>query len=120
MRTKILAAAMLALLSISPAHASSISNGRIKGFETVGTPSGHVVFVFIQGSRINGTPACSNPALPDRWALDPTTPMGQATYSLLLTARAMNEPITIYGWGGCDLASDAETIIYAATNNVIP
>lgn len=119
MRAKFVLTAALALLSISPANASSTSGAYVRGFETVGTQSSHLMYVFMDGVRLNGEPACSNSSIPNRWALDPTTPMGQATLSMLLTARATHETVTIYGYGGCELAGDAETIIFAATNNVM-
>lgn len=118
MRAKFLAGVALALLSIAPASASSTSGAYVKGFKTIGTQSSHLMYVFMDGVRMNGEPPCSNSSIPNRWALDPTTPMGQATLSMLLTAHATHETVTIYGYGACELAGDAETIIFASTNNV--
>ncbi len=117
MRTKFLMATALALLSTSPASASSISGGTVTGFST--KPNTSLVFVYVAGTRLNGIPTCSNPAEPTRWAFDATTPVGQVWLSLFMTARAQNEKVTIYGYGGCELAGDAESVIQVATNNTV-
>lgn len=114
MRKKFLAAAALALLSFSPASASSAMGGYVTGFATL---SNGVVLVFSDGNR-PGPPGCSNTGFPNRWAINANTTMGQAVLSVLLTARALHEPVRFYGTGTCDVLADAETISSVVTNNL--
>lgn len=115
MRVKFLAAAALALLSVSPANASNAGNGYVTGFSTLG---GNITLVFTDGTR-DTPPACSNANFPNRWAIDASTAQGQATLSILLTARALHEPIRFYGTGACSVLGDSETIGVVVTNNLM-
>lgn len=63
---------------------------------------------FNQGGTRTAKPAC---ATQDRWAIDTTTPAGQAMTAMLLTAYTTNRPIRIDGTGTCTLDSQFETVL---------
>lgn len=52
-------------------------------------------------------PAC---ATTGRWAVDVTTPAGQAMWSTILTAYSQNRPVTVGGFGQCNVWPDSETV----------
>ena len=52
-------------------------------------------------------PAC---ATTGRWAVDVTTPAGQAMWSTVLTAYSQNRPVTVGGTGQCNVWGDSETV----------
>ena len=113
MRSKFLIAAVLAVVSSSQVSASNSYSGRVSGFGLLGGPA----LVFTTGTR-DTPPACSNPAYPGRFAFDASTPAGQALLSTLLTARAQNEVVSIFGTGTCSVIGDTETVGAIVTNNV--
>ena len=114
MRARYIVAAAALALSVGPADASNVQGGYVTGFATLGS---NITLVFTDGARAT-PPACSNPNYANRWALDATTPQGQATLSVLLTARALHEHIYLEGTGTCSVLGDSETINVAVTNNL--
>jgi len=52
-------------------------------------------------------PAC---ATTGRWAVDVTTPAGQAMWSTVLTAYSQNRAVTVGGTGQCNVWGDSETV----------
>ncbi|MEA1676141.1 hypothetical protein [Nitrospirillum sp. BR 11163] len=66
-----------------------------------------IAFVYIS-SDTTSTPACSRYA--DRLAIDPSSDVGKAMLSVVLTAYSLNKKVNIAGTGSCNLWSDSETL----------
>lgn len=80
-----------------------------------GSGSGYVVGINSEAGtgkfQTNGghpnAPAC---ATTGRWAIDVTTPAGQAMWSTVLTAYSQNRAVTVGGTGQCNVWGDSETV----------
>lgn len=111
-KTALMIAALLPFLG-GAAHASTSASGQVTAFATLGT---NIILVFTNGTR--GTPpSCSNSGFPTRWAFAIDTALGQAMLSILMTAKATGDTVTLYGTGSCSVLGDSETIGSVVTNN---
>jgi hypothetical protein len=108
-----LASLMLALPLSTPALASNATNGYVTGFVQL---NNGVILVFTSGAR-SSPPSCSNANFPTRWAFDGKTSTGQATLAILLSARSLHIPVSLYGTGTCSVLGDSETIDSIVTDN---
>ncbi|WP_375396473.1 hypothetical protein [uncultured Sphingomonas sp.] len=104
------AIALLGLSGQTPAQASSAGAGAIHNVLPIQN-NGPVLFN--QDGTRSTPPACST--IPGRWAIDASTPGGQAKLAVLLTAYAQGRQITVYGTGICDVWVDTETVLYIQT-----
>ena len=77
-------------------------------YQVFGTQNGAVLFN-TTGARTTPLPACgvNNPT---RFAINASTPAGQAAVSLLITAKQNGKQIAVWGSGACDIWGDTETI----------
>lgn len=58
------------------------------------------MFVYVSGTgRV--LPSCANAGFPTRWAFDVSADRGKAMASVLLTAQALNQSVSIDGTGSC-------------------
>ena len=105
---------VISLALAAPVSASSQTGGYVVGF---GAIPGNIVLVGMTGSRTS-PPGCSNPALPNRWALDLNSAMGQVYLSLLMSAQSLHQPVDVYGTGTCSVLGDGETIATIITNHI--
>lgn len=113
MKKNILSAVLVAALSLgnmSAAYASDAGAGIIQDIWAM--PNGTILFNHA-GAR-TGPPGCQNGNTPKRWAIDGSTPAGQATLAALLTAYSLGKPIFIYGTGACPNWPDTETVSWFA------
>ncbi|PXA84659.1 hypothetical protein DMC18_23635 [Caulobacter sp. D5] len=108
---RLVAAAAVALLFTSAAHASSTTIGDVSLVSVL--KNGTVLFNH-NGDR-TARPACATNM--GRWAFDGSTPAGQAKLSLLLTAYSSGKKIVVVGDGACGQGGDTETIDYIYTAN---
>ena len=98
----------------SPAHASSAAPGLASVI--LGTSYG--VVIFNQSGARTTPPSCQGATIPTRWAIDVTTPSGQAMAAVLLSDYAQNKQIIVVGSGACSTAQpDTETVVYLGTPN---
>ena len=68
-------------------------------------------FVFEQnGTRVT-PPGCAA-GTPTRWAVDVTTPAGQATQATILSAFALGRLVYLYGTNTCSVDPTSETVLY--------
>lgn len=102
-------AAALVVAAPTVAQASSGSGGYISNvLYTIN--GGHIYFA--QSGPRTAVPACGAGDA-TRWAMDPSTPSGQAGIAIVLTAYALHKQVYIGGTGNCATASpDAESIFY--------
>lgn len=80
------------------AQATAVSNTKIVAVD--GT-SENVVFVTVSTGRTIPGGFCANPGFTTRWGIVINTDRGRAILSILLTARALNQTVTITGTGSC-------------------
>ena len=108
------AAMAMALGAHSPAEASN-TGGFGYVFGVFGTWNGAVLFsVQVNGANHQlvsrtGIPACGTNNS-NRWAIDASTPAGQAAVQVLLTAYTQHRPIYVTGTGTCTVWGDTETV----------
>ena len=103
--------ACLLVLFGQAAHASFTQPGYVTSVQPM---YNGVVFIKHDGVR-STPPACQSGAEPIRWAIDATTPAGQAKLATLLTSYALHKPLLIVGLDSCPDWSDTETISYFYT-----
>jgi hypothetical protein len=65
------------------------------------------VFVRVTGTN-NSLPACST--VNNRYVLDTSTNTGRQLYALLLAAKHTNAPVTVVGFGTCNLVGNSEDL----------
>lgn len=105
-----LAMAAISLGSATPAQASNATPGNI--LDIWAMPNGSVMFNHSGGRT--GLADCQSRSVPKRWALDGSTPAGQARIAALLTAYSLGKPIFIWGSGICTDWNDTETVTWFA------
>ncbi|KRA60252.1 hypothetical protein ASD79_08425 [Caulobacter sp. Root655] len=104
------AALCAATLSLaSAAHASDSAGGKISNI--LSYADGGIVFFNHDGVR-SALPSCPAAVLPTRWAINVSTPAGQARLAVLLSAYSLGKKIDIAGTGTCTLWQDTETLGY--------
>lgn len=108
-----LAAATALLLASSNAYASTAQPGYISQIFAM---ANGVVMFSSSGAR-STPPGCQSAGVSQRWAIDATTPAGQAKVAALLTAYSLRKQIQIVGTGACPNWSDTETLDYFFTIN---
>ena len=99
-------AVLAGIAAAAPASASDASPANPTSLFAMG--SGAVLFSQ-SGSR-TATPTCHT--ISQRWAIDASTPAGQARLSVLLTAFALHKQIAVHGAGICSVWPDTETVDY--------
>ena len=104
--------ACLPLLLGTAAHASNAGPGRIHNVHAM--PNGVILF-YLEGPR-DAPPTCGS-GQPTRWALDGSTPAGQARLSLLLTAYSSQKQVSVRGTSTCPDWLDTETVSYFMTGD---
>lgn len=93
-----------AVLTLSePAQAGSAALGSITDLR----PHSSGMFFMQTGVR-NAAPSCAT--VTQRWAIDVSTPQGQAMAAALLTAYIARKRITILGTDTCSVWANTETI----------
>jgi len=99
-----------ALASAAQAQASSAEWGYISYI----TPASNGFVYFQSSGARTALPACadSSPNLAKRWAIDITTPSGQAQLATLLSAFGTKQPIYIYGLGTCPTSDPTEKVSF--------
>lgn len=113
--TSVLSATILTALAASIGISTSASaqstgaTGPIGRIDMQTAGGGKVIFY--QGGNRSGVPACAS-NLNNRWAFDGTTPSGQATLSILLSAYMSGKSIQVVGMGTCSAWGDTETVNY--------
>ena len=103
---RIILALYLALSSIA-ANAGT-GSGLVK-IQFVGKFGGHDIVFFFTDSH-ESAPSCND--YKSRWALDISTDLGRAQYSLLLSAQAQSKPVVINGSAICNLYANSETVAH--------
>lgn len=119
-RSVVLGGLVLMSCISTPAFASSTNGyGSIKG--VTGTYNGALLFnvdltfysTETKSRRATATrdapPACGA-GQPNRWAIDASTPAGQAAASALLWALGQHKLISVTGSGKCSIWPDVETV----------
>jgi hypothetical protein len=101
---KLFIAFVIAASAIFRANAGSASPGII--INPYFTPTG-TVLVTTDASQ-SAAPACAT--VPNRWAIDATTPAGKLQATAVLTAYAMGKRIAIWGTGTCSVWGDTEGV----------
>jgi len=95
-------------LGASTATASNANFGAVNS--VIAFPQGIVLF------NTNGVrtprPACQSPSVPTRWAIDATSPKGQAVVTALFFAKQNGKAVYVNGSGVCDVLADTETVGY--------
>lgn len=107
--TCLFASSLLVALSASPAVASN-TNGFAPLSGVYGTSIGAVLFSAPSSNR-TGIPTCGQ-SNPGRWAIDASTPAGQAAVAVLLSAWAAKKQVWVNGTGTCSIWGDTETVSY--------
>lgn len=90
----------------SPAIAGNAGAGYISGLIIA---NNGVVLFNTSGVRTD-KPACVGPNLDTRWAIDASTPAGQAQLAMLLNAYNLHKRITVGGTHTCSAWGDTETV----------
>jgi hypothetical protein len=90
----------------TPAVAGSAGAGNIYGLIIA---NNGVVLFNTSGARVE-KPACVGPNLDMRWAIDASTPAGQAQLAMLLNAYNTHKKIAVGGTHTCSAWSDTETV----------
>jgi hypothetical protein len=101
-------ATFISVWAWNPASAQSVATGSISNVDVQTANGGKVIFN--QGSNRSGVPTCAT--ITNRWAFDGTTPAGQATLSLILSAYMSGKSVTVHGLGNCSAWGDTETVQY--------
>lgn len=100
-------------LTVTQAHAGTETNATIA--QLVPSASG---FTFITSGGVRTSPpSCAAPLL-TTWAVDVTTPQGQAIVATVITAYSMGKKIYISGTGSCpSFQPNGESVFFIATAN---
>lgn len=109
MKNAILPLALLfgAVAVPSRANAADSNGGTISNVYV--QQEGAALFVI---TNVSGTwPSC---AVSSRFAINTTTPAGQALFSTVLSAVKTHAPLTVHGAGVCDIWGDSESVEYLA------
>lgn len=113
-RSRLKAGVALSLfLMAAPVCASSTSEyGKVTG--VYATASGALLFstqLFEGGGApARDTPPACGSGLPNRWAIDASTPAGQTAVTTLLWALDNRRQVLVIGTGTCSIWSDTETV----------
>ena len=99
------------LLGSSNAYASSAAPGYISQIFSMRNG----VLMFSSSGTRSAAPGCQGAAVPRRWAINASTPSGQAQAAALLTAYSLRKQIQIEGANSCDDWGDTETVNYFFT-----
>ena len=105
----LLAAGLILLPAAAPASTTQ------PGYVSTLNPLSNGTVVFNSSGARSAAPACQGANLPQRWAIDATTPTGQAKIAVLLTAYALHRQIQIVGLNACPNWGDTETVDYFVT-----
>ncbi len=101
---KLFISTSLGILSF-PTYASASSLG--KPVNLIANNAGR--FFFDSTGPRDQRPAC---ATFNRWVIDATTDQGWAMMALMMTAKAQDKKITVYGTGDCRDWADTESIAH--------
>jgi len=96
------------ILSAFPSAASD-TNGPHEIYGVYGTFNGALLFSTKSGNARSNLPACAS-TTSERWAIDASTPAGQAAAAVLLTAWTQHKRVWVTGKGVCTIWGDTETI----------
>ena len=102
---------VLTISIFSPHVLAGGGSGKISLLFVHANSNGDGIILFSTSSNSNKA-ACSLADGKRGWAFKVDSPLGQAMYSLLLTAITMNREILIIGTGNCENWSDREKPLY--------
>lgn len=106
LRLKAAMSVIVVSLSATSAIAGTSGLGAITLFTAV--PSSSNPFFFYTNGARSGGAACAT--ITNRWVIDVSTPSGQATVALVLSAQAQGRSVSVTGTGNCAVWSDTETV----------
>jgi hypothetical protein len=104
---------ILLMTLISMPAIASTTGGFVQITDIYATHNGAVLF---SGGPRSGVPACgiNNP---NRWAIDASTPAGQAAASVLITAWMNKKRVWVTGFNSCSIWGDTETVLFFNVEN---